>query len=64
MRSYACTVCSYGYKPALGDPDSGIPPGTLFEDLPDDWRCPWCGATKAQFVPEEEQQDGLPERAS
>ena len=61
MKRYACTVCSYGYQPVLGDPDNGIPAGTPFENLPDNWRCPWCGATKAQFVPEEQQQDDLPE---
>ncbi|MCK4343206.1 MAG: rubredoxin [Phycisphaerae bacterium] len=53
MRRYACTVCSYGYDPALGDPENGIPRGTAFEDLPEDWRCPWCGAKKSEFVPEE-----------
>jgi len=62
MSKYACTVCSYGYNPALGDPENGIPPGTPFEDLPGDWRCPWCGATKGQFVPEEQQQEESPER--
>lgn len=44
----------------MGDPENGIPPGTPFEDLPDSWRCPWCGATKAQFRPEEEQRDDFP----
>lgn len=61
MRPYACTVCSYGYHPMKGDPENGIPAGTSFEDLPDDWRCPWCGAGKALFVPEAEAQDGLSE---
>ncbi|MBU0716964.1 MAG: rubredoxin [Planctomycetes bacterium] len=59
MISYACTVCSYGYHPLKGDPESGVLPGTPFEDLPDDWRCPWCGATKAQFVPEKDGQSDL-----
>ena len=36
---------------AQGDPDSGIDPGTAFEELPDDWSCPQCGATKSQFEP-------------
>ncbi len=54
MKRYACTVCSYGYDPALGDPENGIPRGTPFEDLPEDWRCPWCGAKKSEFVPEQE----------
>jgi rubredoxin len=55
MRRYACTVCAYGYHPLKGDPENGVPPGTAFEDLPDDWRCPWCGAGKADFVPEDEE---------
>jgi len=48
---YICQVCNYEYDPKLGDPDSGIPPGTAFEDIPDDWVCPICGATKADFEP-------------
>ena len=55
VTRYACTICSYGYNPALGDPENGIPSGTPFADLPDDWHCPWCGATKDQFVPEREE---------
>lgn len=39
MKKYICTVCDYIYDPAVGDPDSGIEPGTAFEDLPDDWVC-------------------------
>lgn len=49
MSKYACKVCGYVYDPALGEPNSGIPPGTPFEKLPDDWVCPVCGATKDQF---------------
>jgi rubredoxin len=48
-RRYRCIVCSHVYDPAVGDPDSGIAPGTAFESLPDDWSCPDCGATKADF---------------
>ena len=44
-----CIVCGYVYDPELGDPDSGIKPRTLFEDLPDDWVCPVCGAGKSDF---------------
>ena len=40
MKKYVCTVCGYVYDPAEGDPDSGIAPGTAFEDIPDDWVCP------------------------
>jgi rubredoxin/flavin reductase (DIM6/NTAB) family NADH-FMN oxidoreductase RutF len=49
MAKYECTVCGYIYDPELGDPESGIKPGTPFEDLPDDWVCPVCGADKSQF---------------
>ncbi len=49
MKKYQCTVCQYIYDPAEGDPDSGIEPGTAFEDLPDDWVCPQCGASKEDF---------------
>jgi len=49
MKSYRCTICDYVYDPALGDPDSGIAAGTLFEDIPDDWVCPICGADKSNF---------------
>jgi rubredoxin len=49
MRKYRCTLCDYVYDPAVGDPAGGIPPGTPFEQLPDDWVCPVCGAAKDQF---------------
>ena len=52
MDRYVCTVCGYVYDPAKGDPESGIKPGTKFEDLPDDWVCPICGATKDKFEKE------------
>ncbi|MCC5642465.1 rubredoxin [Nostoc sp. CHAB 5824] len=54
MAKYICTVCSYVYDPEVGDPDSGIEPGTAFEDIPEDWICPTCGATKEDFEPDEE----------
>lgn len=46
---YRCTVCNYIYNPEEGDPDGGIAPGTPFEEIPDDWVCPVCGASKDQF---------------
>jgi rubrerythrin len=49
MEKWECMVCGYVYDPAVGDPDSDIAPGTAFEDLPDDWVCPQCGATKDMF---------------
>ena len=48
---WICKVCSMIYDPAVGDPDSGIAPGTPFEAIPEDWKCPICGARKASFVP-------------
>jgi len=53
MVKYKCTVCSYIYDPELGDPDGGIKPGTPFEEIPDDWVCPACGADKSAFEKEE-----------
>ena len=49
MKKYVCTVCGYVYNPADGDPDSGIKPGTAFEDIPEDWVCPVCGAEQGFF---------------
>ena len=49
MKKYKCIMCGYVYDPAAGDPDNGVQPGTAFEDLPDDWVCPDCGAGKDQF---------------
>jgi rubredoxin/flavin reductase (DIM6/NTAB) family NADH-FMN oxidoreductase RutF len=46
---YRCTVCGWIYDPELGDPDGGIAPGTPFEEIPDDWVCPVCGAAKSEF---------------
>ena len=50
MNKYKCTICGYIYDPKQGDPDGGIKPGTSFEDIPDTWVCPICGATKDLFV--------------
>lgn len=46
---YRCKVCGYIYDPALGDPQNGVPPGTPFQNLPDDWVCPMCNAPKSEF---------------
>ena len=48
-RQYQCTVCGWIYDEAKGDPDGGIPPGTRWQDVPDDWRCPECGVSKEEF---------------
>jgi rubredoxin len=50
MQQYVCQVCGYTYDPAQGDPDNGIQPGTPFENLPDGYACPLCGAGKDQFA--------------
>jgi len=49
---YQCAVCGYVYDPEKGDPESGIAPGTSFEELPEDWVCPVCGASKDEFEKE------------
>jgi rubredoxin len=49
MSKWECSVCGYVYDEEKGDPNSGIPPGTKFEDLPNDWKCPLYGAEKTQF---------------
>ncbi len=54
MKKYVCDVCGYIYDPAAGDPDGGIDAGTSFDNLPDDWVCPMCGASKDEFSPLEE----------
>ncbi|MDO5308083.1 MAG: rubredoxin [Planctomycetia bacterium] len=46
---YICSVCGKVYDPAIGDPEHGIPAGTAFEDLPDDWKCPRCKQSKDKF---------------
>ena len=48
-KKYKCTLCGYIYDPEIGDPDSGIAPNTPFEELPDGWTCPQCGASKSDF---------------
>jgi flavin reductase (DIM6/NTAB) family NADH-FMN oxidoreductase RutF/rubredoxin len=51
---YKCDVCGYIYDPEKGDPDGGIKPGTLFDEIPDSWACPVCGAAKDMFAKMEE----------
>jgi rubredoxin len=51
MQKYICEPCGYIYDPARGDKLNNVPPGTAFEDLPDDWKCPECGADKSYFMP-------------
>jgi len=56
MKKYVCTVCGFVYDEAAGLPDSGIEPGTKWENLPGDWVCPLCGAGKDEFEAEQEEQ--------
>ncbi len=53
MKKYVCEVCGYVYDPELGDPDNGVEADTAFDNVPEDWLCPVCGAGKDQFVEEE-----------
>lgn len=54
MKKYVCSVCGFVYDEADGYPEGGIAPGTKWKDIPDDWVCPLCGATKAEFEEQEE----------
>ncbi|MFR9649951.1 MAG: rubredoxin [Rikenellaceae bacterium] len=49
MEKHVCNVCNYIYDPAVGDTENGIEAGTSFEDIPQSWRCPVCGESKAAF---------------
>ena len=49
MKQMVCSVCSYTYDEAKGIPEAGIAPGTKWEELPENWKCPWCGAGKEAF---------------
>lgn len=49
MKKYICSVCGFTYDEAVGIPDAGIAAGTKWEDLPENWVCPWCGAAKSEF---------------
>ena len=49
MKKWQCIVWEFVYDEALGLPDEGIPPGTRWEDVPEDWCCPECGVGKEDF---------------
>ncbi|WP_456324767.1 rubredoxin [Desulfonauticus submarinus] len=49
MERWVCAICGYVYDSNEGDPGHGVQPGTKFEDIPEDWVCPVCGATKENF---------------
>ena len=64
ITRWVCEPCGFIYDPEEGDPDSGIAPGTPFEDIPDDWMCPICGAGKADFRELEPGEDLLEDRGT
>jgi rubredoxin len=61
MSKYVCSVCGYIYDEAKGIPEAGIAPGTKWEELPEDWVCPLCGASKSEFE-KQGQTDASPEK--
>ncbi|WMJ83443.1 rubredoxin [Oscillospiraceae bacterium LTW-04] len=64
MSKYVCTVCGYTYDEATGAPDTGIAPGTKWEDVPEDWQCPICGAPKSVFEPQQVEAPEAPAPAN
>ncbi len=57
MVRYVCALCGYEYDPETGLPECGISEGTEFEDLPEDFECPLCGASLDEFEPVEKDDD-------
>jgi rubredoxin len=57
MLIHVCELCGYEYNPKTGDPENDIEEGTDFEDLPEDWVCPLCGASKEDFTEESVEGD-------
>jgi len=53
MKKWRCLICDWVYDEEKGLPEEGIAPGTAWDDIPDDWTCPDCGAAKSDFVMEE-----------
>jgi pyruvate oxidase len=60
MARWKCTVCGYVYDEDQGEPRTGTPPHTGFEDLPGDWLCPVCGAPTSAFIPVSEGNTARP----
>ncbi|MCB9496847.1 MAG: rubredoxin [Fibrobacteria bacterium] len=50
-RRFICIICGWIYDESVGDPDSGLAPGTLWEAIPETWKCPVCGVRKGDFEP-------------
>ena len=53
MKAWMCVNCGFVYEEAVGHPASGVPPGTAWADVPEDWLCPDCGVSKTDFVMQE-----------
>jgi rubredoxin len=49
LDRHECQACGYIYEPTKGDDKQAIPAGTAFNSLPQDWRCPVCGARTSRF---------------
>jgi rubredoxin len=49
FRLFRCIQCGFEYDEALGWPEDGIAPGTRWDEIPEDWSCPDCGAAKSDF---------------
>jgi rubredoxin len=49
MKAYMCVICGFVYEETKGAPDQGIAPGTKWDQVPENWTCPDCGASKADF---------------
>ncbi len=49
MKQYICSVCGFVYDEEVGLPAEGIPAGTRWDDIPEDWMCPDCGVSKSDF---------------
>ena len=49
FKKYVCVVCGYIYDEEMGEPEAGLQPGTRWENIPEDWSCPDCGASKSDF---------------
>ena len=60
MAKHECKVCGYVYDVEEGDRENGVAPGTAFEDRPENWACPICGATKSYFEQKRRLEDLFP----
>ena len=64
MKTYMCLICGYIYSEEKGDADHGLAPGTRWDDIPDNWKCPECGAMKDDFEMAERSEEHTSELQS